>query len=129
MKKSRQNSHFAVESGMFMPSLDGNPVYSAILFPNAYGIPHGPLSSDNEVWEEMTKPSKHVPEKAKLRLQARMPSSTPFTFAHGDVANVNIMVNNGLLSGIIDWEAAGYFSVWWDQPGWEFTICCAICPS
>jgi hypothetical protein len=25
------------------------PLYSAFLFPNGYGIPHGPLSSDDEL--------------------------------------------------------------------------------
>jgi hypothetical protein len=44
----------------------------------------------------------HVPKKAKVRPQARMPSSTPFTSRHSDLANANTMGDNGNLSRIID---------------------------
>lgn len=43
-----------------------------------------------------------------------MPPSAPYTFTHGDLTNVNIMVDNGNLAGIIDWEASGYFPAWWE---------------
>ena len=38
-----------------------------------------------------------------------MPPATPYTFTHGDLTSVNIMVENGNLIGIIDWEASGYY--------------------
>jgi len=38
----------------------------------------------------------------------------PYTFTHGDLTDVNIMVENGSLTGIIDWERSGYFPVWWE---------------
>lgn len=43
-----------------------------------------------------------------------MPPATPYTFTHGDLTNVNIMVEDGNLTGIIDWEAPGYYPVWWE---------------
>ena len=43
-----------------------------------------------------------------------MPPAIPYTFTHGDLANVNIMVQDGNLTGIIDWEASGYFPAWWE---------------
>lgn len=98
-----------------MQSLDGQPIYSAFLFPTGYGVPHGPLGSDDELWEEMTKALDGVPEIAKRRLRTRMPPSGPYTFTHGDLTNVNILVENGNLTGIIDWEASGYFPVWWES--------------
>lgn len=97
-----------------MQSLGGRPIFSAFLFPNGYGLPHGPLSSDDELWEEMTKSWKGVPEKARQRLRERMPPAMPYTFTHGDLTNVNIIVEGGNLAGIIDWEASGYFPVWWE---------------
>ncbi|EGY23432.1 uncharacterized protein VDAG_04870 [Verticillium dahliae VdLs.17] len=95
-------------------SLSGEPVYSAFLFPVGYGVPHGPLCSDDELWDELNKALERVPERARQRLQERMPSSTPYTFTHGDLTSVNIMVENGNLTGILDWEASGYFPVWWE---------------
>ena len=97
-----------------MQSLDGQSLYSAFLFPNGYGLPHGPLSSDDELWAEMMKALEGVPDKACQHLRRRMPSAAPYTFTHGDLTDVNIMVENGNLTGILDWEASGYFPVWWE---------------
>lgn len=104
-----------------MQSLNGKPLYSAFLFPNGHGLPHGPLSSDDELWNEMEKAVEKVPEKARQRLRERMPPAGPFTFTHGDLTNVNIIVKDGHLAGILNWEASGFFPVWW-----EFT-CAGIC--
>lgn len=64
----------------------------------------------------MTKSWEDVPEKARQRLRERIPPATPYTFTHGDLTSVNIMVEDGNLAGIIDWEGGGYFPV-----RWEFT--------
>ena len=97
-----------------MESLGGQPLYSAFLFPNGYGIGHGPLSSDDELWAEMSLALSKVPEEICLKLRQRMPTATPYTFTHGDLTNVNIIVDNSNLAGILDWESSGYFPVWWE---------------
>ncbi|KAF2155641.1 kinase-like protein [Myriangium duriaei CBS 260.36] len=81
-----------------------------------FGKPHGPFASDAELWADMEAPltRNDVPEKARRRLQQRMPAARPYTFTHGDLTNVNIMVQDGRLTGILDWEASGYFPVWWE---------------
>ncbi|KAB5526463.1 kinase-like domain-containing protein [Coniochaeta sp. 2T2.1] len=95
-------------------SLDGQPIFSAFLFPNSYGLPHGPFSSDDEIWDEMAKALEGISEKARQQLRQRMPPAEPYTFTHGDLTNANIIVEDGNLAGIIDWEAGGYFPVWWE---------------
>ncbi|KAF2195833.1 kinase-like protein [Zopfia rhizophila CBS 207.26] len=97
-----------------MQSLGEQLLYSAFLFPNGYGLPHGPLSSDDELWTEMETALKSVPKKARWRLQERMPSAGPYTFTHRDLTNVNIIIEDGNLTGILNWEASGYFPVWWE---------------
>ncbi|KAL4993230.1 kinase-like domain-containing protein [Aspergillus recurvatus] len=97
-----------------MQCLGDKPIYSAFLFPNGYGLPHGPFSSDNDLWAEMELALEGVPDDARQQLRERMPSAAPYTFTHGDLASVNIMVENGNLAGILDWEASGYFPVWWE---------------
>lgn len=97
-----------------LQSIREQPLYSAFLFPNGYGLPHGPFSSDNELWEEMSIALKGVPQEVCQRLREYMPSVAPYTFTHGDLTNVNIMVKDGNLSGILDWEASGFFPVWWE---------------
>ncbi len=96
-----------------MQSLDGGPLFGNFLFlGNNGGIrPHGPLSTDDELWEEMTKSLGGLSEKARPRLRERMPPGAPYTFTHEDLTHVNIMVENGNLTGIVDWEVSGYFPV------------------
>lgn len=97
--------------------LGGRPVFSNFLFKNKglNEVPRGPFASDDELWAEMERGlNEKIPEAARVRLRQCMPSAMPYTFTHGDLTNVNIMVENGELTGIIDWETAGYFPVWWE---------------
>lgn len=97
-------------------SLGGHPVIDNFLFLNEREfIPHGPLASDDDLWNDMEQGVKEIiPEAARIQLRRSMPPATPYTFTHGDLTNVNIMVENGSLTGIIDWERSGYFPVWWE---------------
>lgn len=99
-----------------MQALGGRPIYSNFLFQDEESeFPHGPLASDDRLWEDMEHGLKDtVPEAARTRLRKCMPAAAPYTFTHSDLTNVNIMVENGCLSGIIDWEMSGYFPVWWE---------------
>ncbi|CAG8026200.1 unnamed protein product [Penicillium salamii] len=97
-----------------MESLGGQPLYDAFLFPPKYGVGHGPFSSDDELWAEMSKSLTHVQEEVRVKLRERLPTAAPYTFTHGDLTDVNIMVEDGHLVGIIDWEAARYFPAWWE---------------
>ncbi|GKZ79768.1 hypothetical protein AnigIFM56816_003974 [Aspergillus niger] len=97
--------------------LGGRPVFSNFLFKNkgSNEVPRGPFASDDELWAEMERGlNEKIPEAARVRLRQCMPSAMPYTFTHGDLTNVNIMVENGELTGIVDWETAGYFPVWWE---------------
>ncbi|RHZ63012.1 hypothetical protein CDV55_106300 [Aspergillus turcosus] len=97
-------------------ALGGRPIYSNFLFhDNDTDRPHGPLASDDELWADMEQGlNETVAPDARMRLRKCMPPAAPYTFTHGDLTNVNIMVKNGRLTGIIDWEASGYFPVWWE---------------
>ncbi|KAI1854978.1 hypothetical protein JX265_012333 [Neoarthrinium moseri] len=56
----------------------------------------------------------HVDETTLARLMARMPTATPFTFSHSDLHEGNVMVSDGQFTGLIDWELAGFYPVWWE---------------
>ena len=43
-----------------------------------------------------------------------MPQHHPIVLTHNDMAPRNIMVHDGLLSGIIDWEYAGFYPVYYE---------------
>jgi hypothetical protein len=45
-------------------------------------------------------------------LRTNFPESAPFVLTHGDLDLANIMVHEGKILAIIDWESAGYYP-WW----------------
>ncbi|KAL3471769.1 kinase-like domain-containing protein [Aspergillus californicus] len=94
--------------------LGGKPVYDGFLFRSSHDAPHGPISSDAELWAELDKALTDVPLSAREKLRKRMPPAEPYTFTHGDLTHVNIMVEDGHVTGIIDWEGSGFFPVWWE---------------
>ncbi|CAG8135293.1 unnamed protein product [Penicillium nalgiovense] len=91
-----------------LESIGGQPIYSAFLFPNGYGIGQGPFLSDDELRAEMSLALTEVPEQVRSKLRQRMPAAAPYTFTHGDLTNVNIIVENGNLAGILDWESSAF---------------------
>ena len=94
-------------------ALDGRPIYNDFLFLDS-GLPHGPFSSAAELWDDMARSLEGIPDAARDRFRSYMPPAEPYTFTHSDLTDVNIMVENGHLTGIIDWELSGYFPVWWE---------------
>jgi aminoglycoside phosphotransferase (APT) family kinase protein len=50
---------------------------------------------------------------AKLQeLKNNFPTGPPYVLTHADLNTGNIIVNNGKIIAIIDWEVAGYYP-WW----------------
>ena len=55
--------------------------------------------------------------KAKLLFQALTslkPHAPSVVFSHSDLTARNILINNGKISGIIDWEQSGWWPYWWE---------------
>jgi aminoglycoside phosphotransferase (APT) family kinase protein len=98
-----------------LQALHDAPLHSAYLFHGDYRLPHGPFATDDELWAEMAKALRGVPEKARRQLQERMPAAEPYTFTHGDLNSGNIIVKDGNVAAILDWEASGFFPIWWES--------------
>ncbi|RAL12678.1 aminoglycoside phosphotransferase family protein [Aspergillus homomorphus CBS 101889] len=103
----------------------GRPVFNGYLVKaedTRFHCPCGPLVSDEEVWTALARRlNPTIPDAARNRLRHSMPPTKPFTFTHQDLAHVNIMVQDGVLTGIVDRERAGYFPVWWEYAMTLFT--------
>ncbi|KAJ5142573.1 uncharacterized protein N7515_001360 [Penicillium bovifimosum] len=102
-----------------MQSLHGQPLHCAHLFlGDDYGVPHGPLSTAEELWDELAKALENdkIPDAVRSRFRETMPSPLPWTFTHGDLTDCNIIVDPVTfeLRSVIDWESSGYFPVWWE---------------
>ncbi|QSS61133.1 PKc-like superfamily domain-containing protein [Histoplasma capsulatum] len=97
-----------------MQSLNHRPLYSGWLFLREPLTPHGPFTSETEFWDFLSLKLTKLPKDALARLRTRLPTSAPYTCTHGDLTFCNIIVKDGNLAGILDWENAGYFPVWWE---------------
>lgn len=89
-------------------AVGGKPLYEPSLFPNS-GAGQQPISSDEELWDELAKPLAHVDNDTLQLLRENMPKCTPYTFTHGDLTSCNIIVKDGNFSGFIDFERSGFF--------------------
>lgn len=74
-----------------------------------------PSYTDAAFWKTMASfLNDDIPTKALSRLGESMPWCEPYTSTHGDLGLRNIIVNNGNIISIINWEWAGFFPVWWE---------------
>jgi hypothetical protein len=55
---------------------------------------------------------KPSPESEYQEIHTTFPESAPFVLTHSDLNMTNIMVDDGKILAIIDWEGAGYYP-WW----------------
>ncbi|MCJ1382209.1 hypothetical protein MMC17_005321 [Xylographa soralifera] len=83
--------------------LEGDTVYDCV-------FESGRISTRPEEWLKNFNGADAQREKC---LQS-FPAMGPFTFSHNDLKPANIMIHDGHVSGIIDWDEAGYFPVWWE---------------
>lgn len=75
----------------------------------------GPFRSIADFHEYLLK---IVPEESRdqMRVTARASHSKPhaITFAHGDISPSNLLVSQNRLTGLVDWECAGWYPEYWD---------------
>lgn len=95
-------------------NVGGGPVYSAFLFGGDLAVPHGPISSDGELWNELKKQLNDIPKNVCHSLGWKMPTAAPYKFTHCDLAMSCIMVEAGNVTGIVEWQFSGYFPSWWE---------------
>lgn len=101
----------------YMGRVNEQPLLDCFLFDGVYPpVSHGPFSNDVDLWGEMASLlSSSIPKEALSLLGESMPDCSPYTFSHGNLSLENIIVNGGNVVGIIDWEWAGFYPVWWEH--------------
>lgn len=71
----------------------------------------GPFHSDQELWDALYKAQLHrLPSQVVENLKQRMPPWEPYVLTHCDLNLGNIMVRDGEVVGILDWEVRCLFS-------------------
>ncbi|KOS45654.1 hypothetical protein ACN38_g3381 [Penicillium nordicum] len=100
--------------GIFQCAADGSPSKDPLL--EDLQSPPRPLSSDSDLRARIYERYLHCGgSRYEHELPNMLPKSDHAVFAHGDIAPRNIMVDeNGNITGIIDWEYAGWYPDYWE---------------
>ncbi|KAE8351111.1 kinase-like protein [Aspergillus coremiiformis] len=99
----------------YIGSLDHGPVLDPIL---ATAKVQGPFSSEKDFNETMVKtyqskaPRQHITKFLRGMIGHQ---EHRILFTHGDLGPQNIMVKDGNVTGIIDWEFSGWYPEYWES--------------
>ncbi|MCJ1340953.1 hypothetical protein MMC09_006249 [Bachmanniomyces sp. S44760] len=93
-------------------TIDGAPVRNVLL---ADFKPVVTLEDKAAWWAQVEKYFRGGIDRGE-RLRALHPGhAAPYVLTHGDLNTGNIMICDGHVSGIIDWDTAGYYPDWWES--------------
>lgn len=103
-----------------MQSVDQGPCYPGLLFLDM--DPCGPFHSDQELWDALAKCYSNLPPDVFQNVKSRFPKSEPFVLTHSDLNLGNIMIRDGQVVGILDWEYAAYLPIWYEYISASFAF-------
>lgn len=98
--------------------IDQSPCYPGLLFFDLE--PRGPFHSDQELWDALALNLHHLPQQVLMNLKQRLPKCEPYVLTHCDLNLGNIMVQDGKVVGILDWEYAAFFPIWYEYVSASF---------
>lgn len=98
-------------------SVDQSPCFHNLLFSDRDS--RGPFRSAFELWEAISlslhNPHKRIfPNQALEALKKRLPKCEPYVLTHCDLNLGNLLVKDSALAGILGWELAAYYPVWYE---------------
>jgi tRNA A-37 threonylcarbamoyl transferase component Bud32 len=98
--------------GIHLGRLDGH----GVVVPNIMTRCGGPFGSLVEFHDWLANPPKrgHAESIYWHEITTQLGADYPIIFTHGDVAARNIMVRDGRIVAILDWEYAGWYPAYWD---------------
>lgn len=98
--------------------VDQSPCYPGLLFFDLE--PRGPFHSDQELWDALALNLRHLPQQVLQNLKKRLPPCEPYVLTHCDLNLGNIMVQDGKVVSILDWEYAAFFPIWYEYVSASF---------
>lgn len=74
----------------------------------------GPFHHEVDFNNHLTSHLSCKPAKVLDKHGLAMREDHQFFFTHADMSHYNLLIENGRLSGIVDWECAGYWPEYWE---------------
>lgn len=117
-----ERDRLADDLGSYVTQLRKIPNHTAYMFCNALGGPivdhripdmsGGPFNSESDFNNHLTS---HLGcSSAEALGEENVPQGHRSYFTHSDFHRTNLLIDRGRLSGIIDWECAGYLPEYWE---------------
>jgi len=102
-------------NGMGIANVDGGPLYDVRLYGQSnYFGPFRTIQDFHKHLRGNLEPNpRHMPEVTDLIAQQQKLWPGP-VFTHGDLSSLNILASADKITGIIDWETAGWYPAYWD---------------
>jgi len=76
----------------------------------------GPFTTVAEFHDWLARPPKRMPSQTIFwhEITKQLGNEYPVVFTHGDIAARNIIVREGQIAALLDWEFAGWYPVYWE---------------
>lgn len=98
--------------GIYIGRLDGQ----GVVLPSIFTRSGGPFATLAELHEWLVWPPKRLAAQSMYwhQITTQLGADYPIVFTHGDLAARNILVRDGRIAAILDWEYAGWYPAYWD---------------
>ncbi|KAJ5387473.1 hypothetical protein N7509_010014 [Penicillium cosmopolitanum] len=84
--------------------------------------PRGPFHSDQELWNTLALNLRYLPQNVLENLKKRQTKCESYVLTHCNLNLGNIMVQDGKVVGILDWEYAAFFPIWHEYVSASFGL-------
>ncbi|VZH91408.1 unnamed protein product [Fusarium fujikuroi] len=98
--------------GLYIGRFDGQ----GAVIPSMMTRSGGPFKSLESFQEWLVRPPKRIEEQSLhwAQMTKQLGADYPIVFTHADISSRNIMVRDGRIVAILDWEWAGWYPVYWE---------------
>lgn len=99
-------------SGISIGRLDGQ----GVLLPCIMQRTGGPFGTIAELHDWLVRPPKRLRTQTMYchQITTQLAADYPIVFTHGDIAARNILVRDGRIVALLDWEYAGWYPDYWE---------------
>jgi hypothetical protein len=98
--------------GLYLGRLDGQ----GVVVPSMMTRSTGPFGSLAEMHYWLVRPPKRLESQSIYwhQITTQLAADYPIVFTHGDIAARNILVRDGRIVALLDWEFAGWYPEYWE---------------
>ncbi|KAM6524279.1 hypothetical protein FSOLCH5_004880 [Fusarium solani] len=105
-------SQIRAMGGIYLGRLDGQ----GVIVPSIMARPGGPFAAVSEFHDWLVKPPKRLKAQSMYwhQITTQLATESLIVFTYGDIATRNILVRDGHIVALLDWEYEGWYPEYWE---------------